>query len=283
MKILLAADKLINILEIINFDLNLINFRRGFVIGKNLDVMYVNKFICAFILIKLNKYLDLSTNFPEDHKLFKWMNEIVEYLKNKNIFVSILSLVDGDDVSNLGIEKISNYFEKEFEFLCINYYEVLQLSPVQVKVTNPKMNFSYIHIKDKDGLKYPFFLQVHVKLRNTMIEMSNSNKEISKNFLLDTFISKNLIINIHRLKEQKRVEIHPSQVKSYENIISIQTKIPILVDENDSEEYSIHIFVRSNFKKEMSDIFSKVDLFTIHSDFPCYIQLNDNIKFTISY
>jgi hypothetical protein len=224
-------NHVINFLDTLNFQIDLQDKI------KEKIIIHINNYICSLLLKTLSEILNILNP----------MNSSILFEETQKILHSALHFSRSDD-SLSQLDEIKNY-------LFSNFSEFLVSHNLQVKINNPKNNFNYVHTKERSGLKFPFFLQVNIKLKNILIFLKNSNlnsdvTQETKTQSLDFIkIAKNLIITVYSLNQSKRVEIDPSSIKiNYiENSITIKSKVPLYINELEMGEYSISVNLKSVF------------------------------------
>jgi hypothetical protein len=237
-------NHVINFLDTLNFQIDLQDNI------KEKIIIHINNYICSLLLKSLSEILNILNP----------INSSILFEETQKILGGELNISRSDDYLSQ-LEEIKNYLFSHFS-------EFLVSHNLQVKINNPKNNFNYVHTKERSGLKFPFFLQVNIKLKNILIfsKISNLNSDVTqetKTQSLDFIkIAKNLIITVFSLNQSKRVEIDPSSIKiNYiENSITIKSKVPLYINELEMGEYSISVNLKSVFKKELSSILKRLNL-----------------------
>lgn len=284
-KLLHLANKIIDIIEIINFTIK-VNCSSDE--DKNakpdlIELYHLNHFIIAFIVKHLVKSLSIV---QEAENVKGEINRIINFNSNfiSTKFKAILILFHKKSkegfINHLQIlqETYHNLQKLNLSFPNSNFTNAFPL--VQIMITNPKMNLNYIHIKDKEntGIKYPFFLQVTLKVKSISYSDSNS---------LNILLCKSLHVIITKLNEAKKVDINPTSIKISDlnsGIVTIKAKVPIILEEEEeNSEYAISAYIKSSLKFDFKEMILKgLDLET--NSLPnSLIQISDKINFSITY
>lgn len=272
-------NNIIYFLETINFQIDLQDNI------KEKTLIHINNYICSILLKSLTEILNILNP----------INSSILFDETQKCLDRILNFSQSDDIL-FQLEIIKNY-------LLSNYSEFLGSHNLQIKINNPKNNFNYVQTKERSGLKFPFYLQVNVKLKNILIfsKLTNSYSEVTREKKLPSLdfikIAKNLFITVCCLNQSKRVEIDPSSIKInlIENSITIKSKVPLYINELEMGEYSISVHIKSIFKKELSTILKRLNFniynnytsgsqaCSISSQFCDMIPITSKLNFVITY
>ncbi len=264
-KIIITINNILSVLSKINFHIRLnSDFSSNHVencSNQSIKLLYLfNESIGCFTLQKLMDFTGLQST----PSYLAYMSEIRKRLESDMTLDGFCNNI----FDNNGVEdKLSSQetFENCLLYLCNNFSKIFNTTLISIKVTNPKNNFNYMQTKEKAGLKFPFFLSISIKISNFLMNKKLSSSEIKIAQILNILISK--------ISDSKLIQMEPSNIKyiDSEGVINIKTKIPLYIDENESNDYILNLVTKSEMKRELLNIIRRLNL---------QIKLNDTIALT---
>ena len=278
-KVLKVVDKIINILEMINFSISLENSDLN---ESSLKLVDFNRLLCRYLINKIKSITKLN---EEGENLLDIRNEKIteskEYLqlKESKLFSKFIQNLEHEvNEGNRAIQTFSNknldineLCESIMTELHVNFNKELKRCLLNIGVTNPKNNFNYVHTKDK--LNYPFYLKIGIK-----IKLSGSAH------LLETsaFLIRNLNIYLNKMNQKRKIDFDASCIKylKEDKTLTIKTKSPIYLSKYEDGDHTISLSINSRLKKDFVDLLSKLE---INSTIKEEIQINQQINFVITY
>jgi hypothetical protein len=252
---------------------------------------YEDLYLHIFIFIK--NFLFNQSNLNEFHKKFIIIDKVINILElinfrlklesrtfayeiiQLNICLIKITLCKLKNVFQINLKQFTNNqidlesYDKIYFNLKQNHADFLKESIIDIKITSPKNNFTYVH--EKESKNYPFFLPIHIKL----------NKIKSNNSEGDIFLIKNLIIQITQLDTIKKIDLDPSNVSVTENGISLRIKSPLCLEDDSCDNFKLSLNFKSEFKKEFGLIFNSLEISA--DKINELISFDEDIIFNITY